>query len=200
MKTLSELYFDSLGEAINIGTSRAVQGLSEVIGKSVQSSVPNVELVELEDVGTLSLRLTAEKFGVVTQDFTGVLKAEVMLLFPEESVLRIVRNMMGAELDIDMLREFENEAMSELGNIMINGCLASITDVLHVAIESSLPRYAVKTREEIATQIKTSATQEFVLASHIDFVIEGQPTEGKLFFLLNSSSLSNVARVANEIK
>jgi chemotaxis protein CheC len=200
MKTLSELYFDSLGEAINIGTSRAVQGLSEVIGKSVQSSVPNVELVELEDVGTLSLRLTAEKFGVVTQDFTGVLKAEVMLLFPEESVLRIVRNMMGTELDIDMLREFENEAMSELGNIMINGCLASITDVLHVAIESSLPRYAVKTREEIATQIKTSATQEFVLASHIDFVIEGQPTEGKLFFLLNSSSLSNVATVANEIK
>jgi len=154
----------------------------------------------LKDVSTLALHLMAEKFGVVTQNFTGMLNAEVMLLFPEESVLRIVRNMMGAELDIDMLREFENEAMCELGNIMINGCLASITDALHVAIESSLPRYAIKSREEIANQIKTSITQEFILASHVDFVIEGQPTEGKLFFLLNSSSLSNIATVANEIK
>jgi chemotaxis protein CheC len=197
MKTLSELHFKTLSEIINIGTERAVQGLSEVISESVQSSVPNVELIQLKDSSVLSLRLNAEKFGIVTQEFTGALNADVMLLFPEENVLCIVRKMMSAELDISMVHELENEAMCELGNIMINACLAAITDMLHVVIESSLPRYTIKSREEIAEQIKNSAIQEFVFASHVDFSIEGQPIEGKLFFLLNSSSLSGVVNEIN---
>ncbi|MDD5228003.1 MAG: chemotaxis protein CheC [Methylococcales bacterium] len=196
MKTLSELHFNTLSEIINIGTERAVQGLSEVIGESVQSSVPNVELIQLKDSSVLSLRLNAEKFGIVTQKFTGALNADVMLLFAEENVLCIVRNMMGAELDISMVHELENEAMCELGNIMINACLAAITDMLHIMIESSLPGYTIKSREEIVEQIKNSVTQEFVFASHVNFSIEGQPIEGKLFFLLNSSSLRGVV---NEI-
>jgi chemotaxis protein CheC len=197
METLSELHFDTLGEIINIGTGRAVQGLSEVIGESVQSSVPNVELIQLENVGISTLRLNAEKFGIVTQEFVGSLNAEVMLLFAEENVLRIVQNMMGSEIAIDMVREFENEAMCELGNIMINACLASITDMLKIAIESTLPNYNIKSGAEIVEHITHAANKEFVLASHVDFLIEGLPTEGKLFFLMNSDSLHNVM---NEIE
>lgn len=115
-----------------------------------------------------------------------------MLLFPEENALRIVRKMMGTTLDINMVREFESEAMCELGNIMINACLASITDMLHISIESSLPIYVIKSGAEIAEQIKNASFQDFVLASHVDFVIEGVPTQSKLFFLLNSLSLGNV--------
>jgi chemotaxis protein CheC len=196
MKTLSELHFDALGEIINIGTSRAAQGLSAVIGESVQSSVPNVNLVELENASIETLLLNAEKFGVVTQEFTGALNAEVMLLFAEENVLRIVRNMMGSEIDIDVVREFENEAMCELGNIMINACLSSMADMLHIPIESSLPHYAVKSNIEVAAYVKNIKNQDFVLASHVDLSIEQRPTEGKLFFLMNTASLNNVT---NEI-
>jgi chemotaxis protein CheC len=197
METLSELHFDTLGEIINIGTGRAAQGLSEVIGESVQSSVPNVEVIKLNDASTLSLRLNAEKFGIVTQEFIGALNAEVMLLFAEDNVLRIVRNMMGAEIDIDVVREFENEAMCELGNIMINACLASITDMLKISMESTLPRYSIKSSEEIVEHVKHASNKEFVLASHVDFSIEGLPTEGKLFFLMNASSLGNVINEIN---
>jgi chemotaxis protein CheC len=194
MKTLSELHFDTLSKIINIGTGRAAQGLSEVIGESIQSSAPNVELIQLKDVSITSLRLNAEKFGIVTQEFTGALNAEVMLLFPEEHALRIVQKMMGAALDIEMVREFENEAMCELGNIMINACLAAITDMLHISIESSLPTYVIKSNTEIAEQIKNTSVQDFVFASHVDFVIEGVPTEGKLFFLMNSAAIGNIAK------
>ena len=197
MEILNELHFDTLGEIINIGTGRAAQGLSEDIGESVQSSVPNVELIQLDDVSVASLRLVSEKFGIVTQQFCGALNAEVMLLFAEENVLRIVRNMMGMEIDIDVVREFENEAMCELGNIMINACLASITDMLHIVIESSLPHYSTKSSSEITNHIKRSPNKEFVLASHVDFAIEGIPTEGKLFFLMNSAAIGNIAKEIN---
>lgn len=189
METLSELHFDTLRNIINIGTGRAAQGLSEVIGESIQASAPNVELIQLTNVSVQSLRLDAEKFGIVTQAFSGALNAKVMLLFPEAHARRIVQKMMGAEIDIEMLLEFENEALCELGNIMINACLASITDMLHISVESSLPTYVVKSNTEIAEQIKNESVHDFVLASHIDFVIEGQPAEGKLFFLMKASAL-----------
>lgn len=198
MKILNELHFDTLSEIINIGTGRAVQGLSEVIGESVQSSVPNVEVVKLNDANPLSLRLNAEKFGIVTQEFIGALNAEVMLLFTEDDVLRIVRSMMmmDSDKDIEVVREVENEAMCELGNIMINACLASITDMLKISMESTLPRYSIQSGEEIVAHIKAE-NKEFVLASHVSFSIKGLPTEGKLFFLMNSSSLSNVINEIN---
>lgn len=192
METLSELHFDALGEIINIATGRAAQGLGEIIGERIQSSVPTVQLIQLADVNPETLRLKDETFGFVTQNSTGAMNAEVMLLFAETDVLSIVRKMMGAEIDLDTVREFEKDAMCELGNIMINACLSSIADMLHLAMESSLPRYAVKTREEIVNYVKNDVAQDFVLASHIDLTIEGKPTEGKLFILINSSALGNV--------
>lgn len=192
MKTLSALHFNTLGEIIKNGTERAAQGLSDVIGESVQPSVPTVELVKLNDAGISSLRLNSEKFGIITQEFVGAVDAEIMLIFAEENVLHIVRNMMMAsDTDIEVIREVENEAMCELGNIMINACLASITDALKISMESTLPRYSVRSGEEIVTHIKTE-NKEFLLTSHVDFSIKGTPMEGKLFVLLNSSAIDNV--------
>jgi chemotaxis protein CheC len=189
MEILNELHFETLSEIINIGTERAVQGLNEVVGESMQSFVPNVEVIQLGDTSVSTLRLNAKKFGVITLEFSGALDAQVLLLFAEEDALHIVRKMMGAEIDIEMVREFENEAMCELGNIMINACLSAITDMLHISIESSLPHYVIKSGVDIVEQIKNADSQEFVIASHIDFVIEDESMEGKLFLLMDSVSL-----------
>lgn len=195
---LSELHFDALSKIIKVGTECAAQGLSDVIGESVQSSAPHIELIKVENISALALRLNAEKFGVVTEEFCGAFNAELMLLFTAENALHIVQNMMGEEMDIDMVREVESEAMSELGNIMINACLSSIADALHISIESSLPCYAIQSREEVVDYIQQAKIQEFVLASHIDLVIKEQAVEGKLFLLIDSNSINNVVDEINQ--
>lgn len=192
MDALSDFHSDALSEIINIATGRAAQGLSDVIGEAVQSSVPSVDLLKCTDVSVESLRLKEDIFGVITQEITGLINAEIMLLFTEENVLRIVRNMMGAELNIEVVREFENEVMCELGNIMMNACVSSIADMLHVPIASGLPHYAIKTKEEISEYIKNQHLPDFVLASHVDLAIEQRPTEGKLFFLISTITLNNI--------
>lgn len=192
METLSDFHVDALSEIINIATGRAAQGLSAVIGEAVQSSVPSVDLLQATDVSVDSLRLKEDKFGVIIQEITGLINAEIMLLFTEENVLRIVRNMMGADLNLEVVREFENEVMCELGNIMMNACVSSIADMLHVPIASGLPHYAIKTKEEISSYIKSGKSPDFVLASHVDLAIEQRPTEGKMFFLINAVTLNNI--------
>lgn len=198
MKTLSALHFNTLGDIIKNGTERAAQGLNEVMGESIQSSVPIVEWIKLNEVSVSSLRLNAEKFGIVTQEFGGAMDAEVMLIFAEKNVLNIVRNMMmmDSDTDIALIRDVENDAMCELGNIMINACLASITDRLKISMESTLPNYSVKSGEEIIAHVKAEK-KEFVVASHVNLSIKGTPMEGKLFVLLNSSAIDNVSNEIN---
>jgi chemotaxis protein CheC len=188
MKTSSELNFDALSEIIRIGTVCAVQGLSEVIGESVQSFVANVNVVNVKNVNVATLRLNAENFGVVTQEFTGGLNAEVMLLFTEESALHIVENMVGIEMDGDAVREVESEAMCELGNIMIHACSSSIANALHISIESSLPRYTIQSCDEIVTTIQNHENQDLILISHMDLVIKHRPIEAKLLFLMKRTT------------
>jgi chemotaxis protein CheC len=192
METLSELHFNALCDIINIGTECAAQGLGEVIGEAVETSLPTVELVKLENTSTKTLLLESGQFGVVTQEFSGDLTGEVLMLFAEDDALRIVRSMMGTIIDLDVVREFENEAMCELGNIMINACLSSIADSLHIPIESSIPRYDIKSGDDIVGYIKADSSQGFVLASHVDISVEQHPIQGKLFFLINAISLSDV--------
>ncbi len=190
MTTLTELNFDALGESINVGTVLAAQGLSEMIGSTVEFSTPNVELVELDRINASNLRLNAEKFGVVSQKATNGLNAEVMLLFAEEDVLHIVEKVMHIEgMDIEVIRELEGEAMCELGNIMVNACLSSIADTFHAPIESSIPQYVSRTREGLVAYIRHDKRQEFLLASHVDLTLGEHSVAGKLFFLMNAASL-----------
>jgi chemotaxis protein CheC len=199
MDAFSDFYFDALSEIINIATGRAAQGLSDVIGESVQSYVPIVDLLKCTDVSVESLRLNENKFGVITQEISGLINAELMLLFTEENVLRIVRKVMGAELNIEVVPEFEKEVMCELGNIMMNACVSSIADMLHVPIASGLPHYAIKTKEEIGEYIKNQHLSDFILSSHVDLAIEQHLTEGKLFFLINTITLNNIANEINKV-
>lgn len=192
MKTLSERHFDALSEIIKNATSRAVQGLSEMIGLSMQPSVLNVELVNIENITPETLLLKDKNFGVLTQTFTGLVTAEVMLLFAQENVLHIVQKMLGAEADIETVQECEGEAMCELGNIMMNAYLSSIADRLHMPIDSAVPCYTVKTQDDVAQYIKNDTKTDFVLASHVELDIEQNVIEGKLLFLINSDSLAHI--------
>ena len=67
-------------------------------------------------------RTSDAKFGAVSQQFSGPFDADAVLLFTEENTLEIVRDMMGSQMSIEELAEFEQEAMCELGNIILE-CL-----------------------------------------------------------------------------
>ncbi|MDD2865513.1 MAG: chemotaxis protein CheC, partial [Methylococcales bacterium] len=180
MKALSERHFDALSEIIKNATSRAVQGLSEMIGESIQPSVLKVESIKIENVTPETLLLKDKKFGVLTQTFTGLVSAELVLLFAQENVLQIVQKMLGAEADIETVQECEGEAMCELGNIMMNAYLSSIADTLHMPIDSAVPCYTTKTQDDVAQYNKNDTKTEFVLASHVELAIEKNRVEGKL--------------------
>ena len=205
-KVLSEIQIDALTEVFNVGAGRAALSLSEIVGEEVMLSVPSIEVLKAEDVNSRVLTLKDDKFATVSQLFSGPFEAEAVLLFTENYALEIVRDMMGSQMSIEDLAEFEQEAMCELGNIILNACLSAMADMLGISLNSSLPTYAMSSPDEITARLADKRDEEdgesggdddgsygsYVLVLHIDLVLEKHHTEGHLIFLLSSTSLSKL--------
>ena len=196
MKVLSEIQLDALTEVFNVGAGRAALSLSEIVGEEVMLSVPSIEVLKAEEVNSRVLTLKDDKFAIVSQLFSGPFDAEAVLLFTENYALEIVRDMMGSQMSIEDLAEFEQEAMCELGNIILNACLSAMADMLGISLNSSLPTYAMSSPDEITTRLAEKGEEDgdssYILVLHIDLVLEKHHTEGHLIFLLSSTSLSKL--------
>jgi len=186
---LSELQLDALTEIFNIGAGRAASSLSEIVGEEVKLSVPRVQLYQSSEINAEVLSLNSPRVGAVKQSFSGPFDADAMLLFTEERAMEIVHDMMGSQVGIEEMVEFEQEAMCELGNIILNACLSSMADILKLTLDSSLPVYSVGETDTILRQIVSEANQPIMLVLHIDLAIEKRLSQGYLVFLLSSTSL-----------
>jgi chemotaxis protein CheC len=192
VNTLTELHLDALTEVFNVGAGRAAASLSEIVGDEVKLSVPSIEIKKTSEADTVLIELNSVKFAAVSQQFSGPFEADAVLLFTETHALEIVRDMMGSQMSLEELAEFEQEAMCELGNIILNACLSAMADMLHISLNSSLPSYRIATTDEIFQGIINSSDQPYVLVLHIDLKIEKRQSEGNLIFLLSSMSLQNL--------
>lgn len=192
MNTLTALHLDALTEVFNVGAGRAAASLSEIVGDEVKLSVPSIEIKKYSEADASIFALNSARFGAVSQQFSGPFDAQAMLLFTEDHALEIVRDMMGSQMSIEELAEFEQEAMCELGNIILNACLSAMADMLQISLNSSLPSYQIATTEEIFKGISHSPDQPYILILHIDLTIEKRHSEGHLIFLLSSMSLRNL--------
>ncbi len=194
MESLSELHLDALAEVFNVGAGRAAASLSEIVGDEVKLSVPSVEIRKSSEVDSSIMALTNLKFGVVSQHFSGPFDAQALLLFTESHALEIVRDMMGSQMSIEELAEFEQEAMCELGNIILNACLSAMADMLLISLNSSLPDYKIASADDIFRSLHNSEEQPYILVLHIDLSIEKRHSEGHLIFLLSSMSLRSLVK------
>lgn len=180
--------FDKLQQAFNVACEYAAKNLADMIGVSLPSSrIETILISDIETVNSDTLSLLSEKFGVVSLDCSGVLNAQILLLFDVDSKTRILQKMMGEEADEEMLLECENEAMCELGNIMINGYLSSIADFLNAPLESMLPVYAIQSKDDLVTIIKTAKNFNSVFVSSMELPVDENVIGGKLLFLANFS-------------
>jgi len=189
---LDDLQIDALTEVFNVGAGRAAASLSEIVGEEVKLTVPGIEIRSRSNFNPASLELGHTNFGSVTQRFTGPFNADAILLFTEESAMEIVRDMMGSQLSLEELAEFEQEAMCELGNIILNACLSAMSDMLSIKMNSSLPSYSTGNPEEIINRELITADQLYVLILHINLRIERRQVAGYLIFLLSTSSLNKL--------
>jgi chemotaxis protein CheC len=75
----------------------------------------------------------------VRQDFTGAFSGRALLIFPETSSLELIRAAVGRSLSLRDVIDLQDEALSEIGNIILNSRVATIANLLQRSLAVSLP-------------------------------------------------------------
>lgn len=190
--TLTDIQLDALTEIFNVGAGRAASGLSDIVGDEVLLTVPRVEFYRANEINATVLSLTSARLGSVQQKFKGPFSMSASLLFTEERALEIVQEMLGSQVQPEDLVEFEQEAMCEVGNIILNACLSAMADMMGIAFESTLPEYSSDAPDVVIARIVADIDNPMMLILHMSMLIEKRSSQGTLIFWLSSSSFQGL--------
>jgi len=176
---------DALSEIFNIGVGKAAAAMGDLMHDEVLLSVPHVSIFTVSEAAQQLGSAGSTMYGV-RQPFRGVFNGDALLIFPGDKSLEIVRIVAGQALPGEDLSAIEQDAMAELGNVMLSACLATLADLLGNEFELSPPRVDVG---DSRTILGTRIQNHLVVFLHIRFELLSSQIEGFVVFVLNTTSL-----------
>lgn len=191
---LTDLQLDALKEVINIGVGYAAGSLNELVGTPISLRVPEVDVLELDDA---RLRVTAFGWGRVASvqlAFTGPLKGNVALVFPYESAVKLVSLLTGDEgsnSDVDGIRA---ATLEETGNIILNGVVGSVSNLLQGQISFSIPYYSEQGGLPARFATLGSLAGVHVVLARARFGVANHEIEGEIFLFFEMGALETLVR------
>jgi chemotaxis protein CheC len=193
---LSELEFDALTEVFNLGVGQAAHALSQIAGESVNLSVPRVESITRQLLANQMEAQGCQRLCAVRQGFTGVMATNAVLMFPVDQSLLLVQMMVGGDVPLEQIGEMEKDALAEVGNILLNGIVGSMADMLHMQFEGSLPEVEQGTASEVLGA--GEERNESVLNLEVDFDIASREIRGFIAFMLDVQSVNYLKQRLSE--
>lgn len=195
---LSDTERDALAELANIGVSRAANSLRQMVGEQVFLSVPAVNIVTRLAASRLVERGNTPRLVAVQQSFEGPFSGRALLIFPEAQSLELVRSIVGDEHSLEDVIDLEQEALAETGNIILNACLATISNVLRRTMRMSLPSVVRGNGAKLFDTATSDPNTDLVLFLYIDFTIKKRDIRGFVALLMDLSSITALKGIVRE--
>ena len=187
---LDELDLDALTELVNLGISQSAHNLAEMVREEVTLSVPRVTIVSRDEaIATLAAR-ESKRLVAVHQVFEGDITGRALLIFPEAQSLELVRAVVGGTLAIEEIIELEQEALAETGNVILNGCLATIANQLERSLKISLPEILHGEGQEFFSLEPPPPPGDLVMFIYINFALRHSDISGYIAMLLDMPSMN----------
>jgi chemotaxis protein CheC len=187
--TLDELERDALTELVNIGVSRAAASLRKMVGKQVLLSVPSVEVVTQEAAAALIGQRESDDLVAIRQEFVGAFSGKALLIFPEDNSLELVRAIVGDEVSTEEVSSLKDEALAETGNVILNGCLGTVANLLNQSLQMSLPKVLYGDGKVLFDVDGEAAHDGLVLFLYINFSVRDRNIRGYIAMIMDLPSL-----------
>ncbi|MEG3930540.1 MULTISPECIES: chemotaxis protein CheC [unclassified Microcoleus] len=196
---LSTRQLDALQELVNIGIGQAAGVLNDMIDSPIRLQIPYLQILTPIDVEQeLEQHLNGEQIAAVQLKFTGSFGGIAQLVFPTNSAALLVTMLTGEEAGTQDLDSVKIGTLSEVGNIVINGVMGAISNVLQQRLNYSIPTYSEGT---IASLLISGglATDTVVLLAQTSFMIERLHIEGDIILIFNVNSFDTLLTAINQL-
>ncbi len=138
---LSDEQIDALKEVGTIGAGHAANALSQLAGRKIIISVPEVKVISLKEVVEL-VGPPENLAAVVYMNLMGDTQGKSLLIFSKRSAFNLVDILMKRPAgQTKFLREIDCSAIKEVGNILAGAFLTTLADFLNITLIPSVPRW-----------------------------------------------------------
>ncbi len=202
MTPLTVPQLDALQELLNIGVGRSAGMLNQMLGLHVQLQVPVIKVAAWSEIKlVLEQELGLERVAAVRLGFNGSFSGVANLVFPPSSAAKLVAALMSEDGDNpDDLDALRTGTLSEVGNVVLNGVMGEMSNLLHQHLRYAIPTYAeLPVNALVLPDNGHSDSTKPVLLAKTRFIVQQLLITGNIILIFNIGAFDNLLAALEEL-
>ena len=190
---LSTIQADAIQELGNIGAAHAATTLSQMLGCSIEMSVPAIKTIELS---RLADYMGEEPAVMVAFELQGEISPGGYILFyiARESAVRLTNTVLGLTNTNRPLDEMDESALLEVSNIMVSAFLGATAELLGFVMLPSPPALTIDmahaAMQSLIAQMEEEANE--VLLFSTELIAEEHKIDSDIIMMPEISTLTRI--------
>ena len=193
---LSPEQLDALQELLNIGVGRAAGSLNQMIEKPIRLHIPFIQVGTREELTPHIQQIQQAPLSSVQLPFQGTFSGSACLLFPTTSAATLITALIGDEEDSDTMDSLREATLTEIGNIVLNGVMGSLANILQNRITYSVPFYQETSLLELLQPLSSDSC-DILLWAQTQFTIEDYAITGDIILMMGITDMRLLINVLN---
>ncbi len=182
---------DALKEMFNIGVGHSIALLNTMLGSHIILQVPFVKVLSPGELKREIEALNGDRLATVVMSFKGSLSGTVELIFPAESAAKLVTILTGKDTEMPDLDSVRAGTLCEIGNIILNGVMGTISNILQFNLSYSIPNYMERCIDSLSVLSGTDSDSTILLA-RTRFTVEKFEMEGDIVLLFKTGTFAKL--------
>lgn len=188
---LSQFQEDAITEAFNIGIGRAASCLSEMVDATVLLNVPSVRFCEYAEACKQVSVAGGGPTTSITQEFCGDVAGSAAIILSEDDAVTLAQLLHGDSPTATSLDILQQGILEEVGNIILNGVLGSLSNLMNVKLSYGVPKF--QTDENPVLGLTSSRSNQNknrdILLAKTRFDVRERCIEGSLLIVFDVGSV-----------
>lgn len=193
---LDSIEIDTLREIGSIGTGNAATALSQLLGKKIRITLPEVRIMEYNEAIEWIGGPEAITAGVLVR-ISGQMSGIMLSVQPLEFVNLVLSSMLDEQItSYEQLSDLEGSALIEIGNIMISTFINALTSLADIRVELTVPCLTVDMQGAILTvpMAEYGGQSDYLMTIGGNFVSENREVPCRLLLSPDIRSLNFLLR------
>lgn len=197
LRALDPSQLDAMREIANIGAGHAATALSQMTNRVIMIDVPEVSIIRLEDVGTVTGEAD-DVVAAVMMKVLGDVTGRTVQIFPSASAVKLITIMTGEDEPEfpGGFTEDHQATLKEIGNIIVGAYLNALSDFMGLLLIMSVPAIAIDMAGAIMTTsyLNFGEDQDHVLCVNTGMIMGEERIRGHFLLIPDGASLQIMLR------
>jgi chemotaxis protein CheC len=176
-------HVDVLQELLNIGVGRSAGSLNHMLKTPIRLYIPSIRIGNMTELLTELPSQNESPISSVQLPFQGSFAGSAYLFFPAESAAALVSALTGEYEGKKSINFLKEATLTEIGNIVLNGVVGSLSNGLKHQITYSIPFYNETSLHKLV-QATPSDSSKVILWAQTQFAIVEYNISGNIMIML----------------